>query len=141
MDSRKAEQNYATSLTTPPAALIFSSAFFETKRAFTMKGSLGSLREGVSFVKRTPLHRKGMNSLSVAQNLCESVVESVNHWDNLRVLLQLSLLRRGDKRPELVDVDDRRPVCVARKMVVAHTNLTEVTRMVLIEVGSSQSAA
>ena len=73
-------------------------------------------------------------ALSVAQNLRVAVVEHVNDGDDLRVLLELSLLRRGDKRPELVDVDDRAPLEVARKVEAAHTNLSEVTRMVLIEV-------
>ena len=77
-----------------------------------------------------------MNALSVAQNLRKSKAKSVNHWDDLRVLLQLSLLLSGYKRPELVDVDDGAPVQVLRQVVMAHTDLTEVTRMVLIEVDS-----
>ena len=62
--------------------------------------------------------------------------QSVDNGDNVRVLRQTLLLLGGDKRPELVDVDDRPPVEVAGQVEVAHTDLTEVTGMVLIEVGT-----
>lgn len=64
------------------------------------------------------------------------MTQGVDDGNNLRVLCQTLLLFCGNKRPELVDVDDGLPVEVASYMEVAHTNLTEVTRMVLIEVGS-----
>ena len=80
--------------------------------------------------------QQARNSLSVAQDLCVSVAESVNNGNNLRVLLEARLLLLRDKCPQLVDVDDCAPVQVAGQVEVAHTNLTEVTRMVLIEVGS-----
>lgn len=63
------------------------------------------------------------------------MLEDVDNGDNIRALGQALLLRGGDKRPELVDVDNRAPLEVASKVEAAHTNLTEVTRMVLIEVG------
>lgn len=62
--------------------------------------------------------------------------EDVNDRDNIRALSHTLLLRCGDKRPELVDVDSGAPEQVAGQMEVTHTNLTEVTRMVFIEVGS-----
>eukprot|EP00002_Diphylleia_rotans_P029448 TRINITY_DN5_c0_g1_i1.p1 TRINITY_DN5_c0_g1~~TRINITY_DN5_c0_g1_i1.p1 ORF type:complete len:158 (-),score=16.57 TRINITY_DN5_c0_g1_i1:764-1237(-) len=43
-----------------------------------------------------------------------------------------SLLR--DEGPQLVDVEGRAEVVVAEQMEVSHTNLTEVTRMVFVEV-------
>ena len=64
------------------------------------------------------------------------MLENVDDGDNVRVGGEALLLRLRDKRPELVDVDDRAPVRVAGEVEVAHTNFTEVTRMVLIEVGS-----
>ena len=81
-------------------------------------------------------HSEGMNVHSVSKNLAVTVAERVDNGDNLRVGIQTLLLRSGDKAPELVDVDNRPPVGVARKVVVAHTNLSEVTRMELIEVGT-----
>lgn len=62
--------------------------------------------------------------------------QSVDDRDNLRVLCQSLLLFLRYKAPEFVDVDDGAPVLVASKVEVAHTNLTEVTRMVFIEVGT-----
>ena len=74
-------------------------------------------------------------SLAVAQNLAVAVLKGVNDGDDLRGLGQALLLLRGNKRPELVDVDDRAPLEVAGQVEAAHTDLTEVTRVVLIEVG------
>lgn len=42
------------------------------------------------------------------------------------------------KRPQLVHVDSRIPLRIARQMEAAHTDLTKVTRMVLIKVGSEK---
>ena len=64
------------------------------------------------------------------------MTESIDHGYNIGALSKTLLLLLGNKRPELVDVDDRLPVDVAGQVVVAHTNLTEVTRVVLIEVDS-----
>ncbi len=65
------------------------------------------------------------------------MLESVNDGDNVRILADVSLLFSRNKRPELVDVDDCTPVEIAGQVEMAHTNLTEVTRMVFIEVGTS----
>lgn len=63
--------------------------------------------------------------------------QSVNDRDNIGLGSQTLLLLRGYQAPELVDVDHRAPVQVVGEVVVAHTNLTEVTRMVLVEVGTA----
>jgi hypothetical protein len=42
------------------------------------------------------------------------------------------------KRPQLVHVDGRVPLRVARQVEAAHTDLTKVTRMVFIKVGSEK---
>ena len=63
------------------------------------------------------------------------MLEDVDNGDDIRALSETLLLLRGHKRPELVDVDDGTPLEVAREVEAAHTNLTEVTRVVLIEVG------
>ena len=63
-------------------------------------------------------------------------MEGINHRDDIRRLGQTLLLLRRNQRPQLVYVDDGSPVHVAGQVEVAHTDLTEVTRMVLIEVGS-----
>lgn len=62
--------------------------------------------------------------------------QSVDNGDNVRVLRQTLLLLGGDKRPELVDIDNGTPLHVARQVESAYTNLTEITRVVLIEVSS-----
>ena len=41
----------------------------------------------------------------------------------------------GNKRPELVEVDDRSPEVVLLFVKVPHTDLTEVSRMVLVHIG------
>ena len=74
-------------------------------------------------------------SLAIAQNLAVAGLKGVDHGDNLGGLGEALLLRRGNKRPELVDVDDGAPLEVAGEVEAAHTDLTEVTGVVLIEVG------
>ena len=74
-------------------------------------------------------------SLAVAQNLAVAGLKGVDHRDDLRGLGEALLLRGGNKRPELVDVDDGAPLEVAGEVEAAHTDLTEVTGVVLIEVG------
>lgn len=99
-----------------------------------MKGSLGSLiRYEFSSVNHQAIV---YYSLAVTQYLYVSVVQGVDYGNNFRILLQSRLLRLRHKRPKLVNVDDCSPGEVASYVEVAHTNLTEVTRMVLIEVGS-----
>lgn len=64
------------------------------------------------------------------------MLENVDDGNDVRVGSKALLLCLGNKRPELVDVDDRAPVRVVGQVEVAHTNLTEVTGMVLVEVGT-----
>ena len=52
------------------------------------------------------------------------------------MLSQPFLLFLRYKAPQFVDVDGRAPALVAGQVEVTHTNLTEVTRMVFIKVGS-----
>lgn len=63
-------------------------------------------------------------------------MESVNDGNNFAVLREALPLLCWHKRPQLVDVDGWAPVGVAGEMEMAHTDLTEVTRMVLVEVGT-----
>ena len=76
------------------------------------------------------------DSLSVAQHLRVPETKSVNHGDDLRVLLEVRLLLLRNKCPKLVQVDSCAPINVPGQVEVTHTNFTEVTRMVLIKVGS-----
>jgi hypothetical protein len=65
------------------------------------------------------------------------VAGEVNDGDGtLGVLHCSSTVGGGDKRPNLVDVDDRAVVLVLGVVEVSHTDLTEVTRMVLVHVDS-----
>ena len=66
-------------------------------------------------------------------------MEDVDHRDDLRALGKTLLLLGGHKRPEFVDVDDRAPLEVAGEVEAAHTDLTEVTGMVLVEVRPAQA--
>ena len=79
-----------------------------------------------------------MYALSVAQNLAVAVLEGVDDGDDFRALGEALLLRGGNERPELVDVDDRAPLEVAGEVEAAHTDLTEVTGVVLVEVCAKQ---
>ena len=72
--------------------------------------------------------------LSVAQNFTVTVLESINHWDNLRSLRQTLLLFLRNQRPQLIDVDDRSPVLISRQVEVSHTDLSKVTGVVLVKV-------
>ena len=60
----------------------------------------------------------------------------IDNGNHFRVRRQPLLVLFGHKCPELVHIDDGREVLVGGVVVVPHTNLTEVTRMVLIEVGT-----
>jgi hypothetical protein len=74
---------------------------------------------------------------SVSEHFAVAVLQNINDRDNLRLLGEVLLLRCGYQRPQLVDVDGWSPVLVPGQVVVAHTDFTEVTRMVLIEVCSA----
>jgi hypothetical protein len=61
------------------------------------------------------------------------VLESIDNRNLFSVLVLLTDTFTG-KSPELVNVDNRTPVGVVLQVEVTHTNLTKVTRMVLIHV-------
>jgi hypothetical protein len=75
-------------------------------------------------------------ALSITEDLTIPVCEGVNDGHNIRIFIQTLLFLCRYQTPELVDVDDWSPRLVAGQVEVSHTNFTEVTRMVLIEVGS-----
>lgn len=62
--------------------------------------------------------------------------EGVNNGDNSRLGGEALTLLSGDEGRELVDVDDRAPEGRLVEVEVAHTNLTEVTGVVLVKVGA-----
>ena len=80
-----------------------------------------------------------MREFTLTENLEVSILCDINDGD-----LTSGELAREDaiaigfieETPEVVDVDDGAEVVIAVHVVVAHTNLTEVTRMVLVEVDS-----
>lgn len=78
-----------------------------------------------------------LGDLSVAEDLPVAGVEGVDDGDDFRVLFEVLSLFYGYERPELVDVDCGSPVLVSGEVEVAHTDLTEVTRMVFVEVRSA----
>jgi hypothetical protein len=80
--------------------------------------------------------QKDMHALAVAEHLAVAVVKSVNDGNDLWVFCQAVLLLLRYKWPELVDVDGGLPELVFGLVEVSHTNLTEVARVVLVEVGT-----
>ena len=61
------------------------------------------------------------------------VLQSINDRNLLGVLV-LFTNTFTSQRPDLVKVDNRAPVLVALQVEVTHTDLTKVTRMVLVHV-------
>merc|ERR1711865_530076 len=77
---------------------------------------------------------------ALSEDLEESRLGHVNDWDlapslNL-LLLVLGASLGGDKSPETVDVDDWAEVHVLGLVEVTHTDLTEVTRVIFVEVNA-----
>lgn len=54
----------------------------------------------------------------------------------MRILLDVLLVLLRHKRPQFVHIDCRVPLRIARQMETAHTDFTEITRVVFIKVGS-----
>ena len=77
--------------------------------------------------------------LAIAQDLAVAVLQHIHHRHNLRVLREALLVLIRYKRPQLIHVDCRVPLRIPRHMEVAHTDLTEVTRMVFIEICSERT--
>ena len=67
------------------------------------------------------------------------MVQHVYHWYNFRVLRETLLVFLRYKLPQLIHVDCRVPLRVARQMEAAHTDFTEVTRMVFIKICSERT--
>lgn len=75
---------------------------------------------------------------TLTQDLTVTSSQSVNNWSSglgRRLQVFFSLFFR-DQSPQLVQVQDWFPEVVLLLVEVSHTNLTEVTWMVLIQVGS-----
>ena len=100
-----------------------------------MHGSFGSLYEPSH---KTRVDNCAYNLLSIAQHLSVSMLESINNWDNLRVLRQAFLFLFRNKRPQLVNIDDWSPLCIASQVESSHTHFTKVTRVVLVKVGTTR---
>jgi hypothetical protein len=66
------------------------------------------------------------------------MTQNINYRHDLRVRCQPFLLLYRYEGPQLVHVDDWAPLQIAREMESAHTDFTEVTGMVFIEVGSME---
>jgi len=75
---------------------------------------------------------------TLSKNLGVTEREEVEYWSGVRLLVGQVLLALLDwnEGPELVQVDDWLPEVVALLVEVSHTNLSEVTWMVFIHVGS-----
>jgi hypothetical protein len=79
------------------------------------------------------------HSLAISQHLAIAMLQHVHHWHNLRRLCEALLVLLRYKLPQFIHVDCRVPKCVPRQMVMAHTDLTEVSRMVFIKIYSERS--
>jgi len=64
------------------------------------------------------------------------VPESIDHGDDVRVFSEALLLGGRDERPEFVDIDGWSPVRILHVVEVPHTDFTEITRVILVEVCS-----
>ena len=75
---------------------------------------------------------------ALAQQFCVAVAKEVDDWGGVGFGFAhiLVALLGGNKGHEFIDVHDGLPVVVAEKMEVSHTNLTEVTGMVFVQVGT-----
>jgi hypothetical protein len=77
-----------------------------------------------------------LGETTLAENLGVAEVEEVEDGSLVALLGEVLIaLLSGDERPELVEVDDGLPEVVLLLVEVAHTNLSEVTRVVLVDVG------
>lgn len=76
-----------------------------------------------------------LGEVALSKNLENTGLGAIDHWGLIRVLICLSGLLRNEG-PDLLDIDGGAVISVSSEMEVAHTNLSEVTRMVLVEVDS-----
>lgn len=99
-----------------------------------MRGTEGILqRSATSANSKRKAQGKINDALSAPQHLSVPRPQRVHNRDEVVPSLPLG---RRHKRQEFVDVDDGPPAHVVRHVEVPHTDFTEVTRMVLIEVRS-----
>ncbi|GMS98588.1 hypothetical protein PENTCL1PPCAC_20763, partial [Pristionchus entomophagus] len=73
---------------------------------------------------------------SLAENLQISIGDAVDNGSLVGDLLVLRAVVIRDERPDLVDVDRGAMLAISTEMVVPHTNLQNISRMVLVEVDS-----
>lgn len=78
----------------------------------------------------------GQAALSEELGVSESIEVDERGGVGGRVLQGLLADVGGDQRPQLVDVDLGLPLVVPQQVEAPHTDLTEVTRVVLVKVGS-----
>ncbi|GMS99870.1 hypothetical protein PENTCL1PPCAC_22045, partial [Pristionchus entomophagus] len=98
-------------------------------------GSLDLLFGGVG--EELSLDDNGLlGEKSFTENLEVSIGDAVDDGSLVGDLLVLLAVVLRDERPDLVDVDRGAVLTIIAEMVVPHTNLQEVSRMVLVEVDS-----
>lgn len=76
-----------------------------------------------------------LGKVTLTKDLEDTSLDAVNDGDLLGGLVGLSSLL-SDEGPDLLNVDSGGVVLVLSEMEVSHTNLSEVTRVVLVEVDS-----
>ncbi len=87
--------------------------------------------------KTMPMKATGRKHLlAIAQDLTIAVLQQIHHRHKLRLLREASLMHLRYKCPQLIHVDRRVPLLVARQVELAHTDLTKVTRVVFIKICS-----
>ena len=72
---------------------------------------------------------------TTGQNLSITSLKSINDWDGITVLLGSTNFLRN-QTPKLVNVQGRTPGRLTSNMEVTHTNLTKVSGMVTVHVGT-----
>lgn len=81
---------------------------------------------------------RDLRETTLSEDLAVAEREEVEDWSGVGGLVGevLLALLDWDERPELVEVDDRLPELVLELVEVSHTDLSEVTGMVLVQVGA-----
>merc|ERR1719209_807636 len=124
----------------PPTALIFSSATIERDELLSSEDA--STPDSLDLLLRHPAEEPGLHDdgllgkNTLAQHLA---VTSSRDVDDRSLILHTSILEPGlfrNERPELVKVDSRlvQVGVVGVHVEVPHSHLSEVTRMVFVEV-------
>lgn len=126
---KESKEVYATVTHAPPASLIFSSARREKNLALTITGW-----SSLSPFPRTLKYPALTQSITATLPPSRLAVRVYNRQSGEKVYRGQSAEGHathllGHKRPQLVDVDRRAEVLLGGLVKVAHTNLTEVTRV------------